>query len=109
MLGRLGLVATAVCFTVAPARAEQFLVHTQAEYAAASKRVSAGDTITLANGTWRDFDLVITGQGSQKKPVTVKAQTPGQVLLTGQSSLRLSGRHVIVSGLVFKDGHSPRG
>jgi poly(beta-D-mannuronate) lyase len=109
MLARLGLVATATCLVVAPARAERYLVHDQREYERARARVEAGDTITLAEGTWRDFEIVISGAGTADRPIAVTAQTPGKVFLTGQSSLRIGGRHVVVSGLVFRDGHSPRG
>src|SRR3546814_16698809 len=31
----------------------------------------------------------------------------GKVLLTGQSNLRIGGKHLLVSGLVFKNGASP--
>ena len=109
MLARLSLVATVVCLVGAPVRAEEYLVRDQGEYALARKQVQAGDTITLANGTWRDFEMVISGVGSARKPITVKAQAPGMVFLTGQSSLRLGGQYVVVSGLVFRDGYSPRG
>ena len=109
MLSRLGLVAAVMCLAAAPAYAEEYLVRDQSAYAQALKRVQAGDTITLANGVWRDFELVVTGRGSSAKPITVKAEEPGKVFLTGQSSLRVGGRNVVVSGLVFKDGYSPRG
>ena len=29
------------------------------------------------------------------------------MIITGQSNLRIAGKHLVVSGLVFKDGHSP--
>ena len=109
MLARLSLVAAIICVAVAPAHAEQYFVHGQREYALARKQVQAGDTITLANGDWRDFDLVISGVGSASKPITVKAEVPGKVFLTGQSSLRLGGQYIVVTGLVFRDGYSPRG
>jgi poly(beta-D-mannuronate) lyase len=89
--------------------AEDHLVRNPAEYDAAAKAVRAGDAIILANGEWRDFELVITGKGTAAKPIAVKAQEPGKVLLTGQSSLRIGGEYIHVSGLVFKDGFSPRG
>ncbi|MEL6664334.1 MAG: polysaccharide lyase 6 family protein, partial [Pseudomonadota bacterium] len=67
-----------------------------------------GDTIVLANGVWRDFDMLVEGEGTVAAPITVRAQTPGEVILSGQSSLRLAGRHLVVSGLVFRDGYTPR-
>lgn len=93
----------------APLHAENYLVRTQSEYAQALKKVAAGDSITLANGEWRDFELVITGKGTGDKPIVVRPEQPGKVMLTGQSSLRIGGEHIHVTGLVFKDGYSPRG
>ena len=98
-----------VWLVAAPAQAENHVVHNQDEYAAAARHVDAGDVIVLANGEWRDFDLVITGEGREGAPITVTSQDAGQVILTGQSSLRLGGQYIVVSGLVFRDGYSPRG
>ena len=93
----------------APATAERFVVRGQSEYAAAAKLVEAGDEIVLANGEWRDFEMVITGKGEAGNPITVTSETAGSVILTGQSSLRIGGEYIVVSGLVFKDGYSARG
>ena len=92
-----------------PAHAEDHFVSNQQEYAAAARSVEAGDTITLANGEWHDFEMVITGEGRERAPITVTSETAGEVILTGQSNLRIGGSHVVVSGLVFRDGYSPTG
>lgn len=86
----------------------QILVKTQDEYAAAEKLAQPGDVIVLANGVWRDFDLVLEAEGTAEHPIYLVAQAPGQVILSGQSSLRLGGQYLIVSGLVFRDGYTPR-
>ena len=44
------------------------------------------------------------GAGSAEAPLTLRAQTPGQVILTGTSELLISGRHLVVEGLHFKHG-----
>ncbi|MBD2841868.1 polysaccharide lyase 6 family protein [Erythrobacter rubeus] len=109
MVARLCLVSAAFCAFSSPALAERILVSTQAEYTAAAADIEAGDTIVLASGEWDDFELVITGGGSADAPITIIAERPGDVILTGQSSLRIGGEHIVVSGLVFRDGFSPRG
>lgn len=97
-------------FAVAtPLHAEHYTVHNQNEYANALRRIKAGDNIILANGEWRDFELVITGKGRKDRPITVTAEEAGKVLLTGRSSLRIGGEHIVVTGLVFRNGYSPRG
>ncbi|WP_298468780.1 polysaccharide lyase 6 family protein [uncultured Erythrobacter sp.] len=109
MMTRLCLVLLAVLLGASPALAERYFVRDQNEYAHALKQIEAGDVIVLANGEWRDFELVITGKGRKGSPITVTSEEPGRVFLTGQSSLRIGGEYILVSGLVFKDGYSPRG
>ena len=87
--------------------AAETLVNSEEEYREALKTVEPGDTIVLANGVWRDFEVLFTGQGKADKPITLTAETKGKVILSGQSNLRLAGEYLVVSGLVFKDGHSP--
>ncbi|MBO6696930.1 MAG: polysaccharide lyase 6 family protein [Henriciella sp.] len=108
MFARLCLVLLLVVVAV-PAHAEHYFVRNQNEYAHALRQIEAGDVIILANGEWRDFELVITGRGRKGKPITVISEEAGKVFLTGQSSLRIGGEYILVTGLVFKDGYSPRG
>jgi len=109
MFARLCLVLLAICCGSVPALAEHYYVRNQNEYAHALKQIAAGDVIILANGEWRDFELVITGEGKPGSPITVISEEAGKVFLTGKSSLRIGGSHILVTGLVFKDGYSPRG
>jgi poly(beta-D-mannuronate) lyase len=109
MAGKLTLCAIAACAATCPAFAEDHLVRDQQEYARALERLEAGDRIILADGEWRDFEMVVTGRGEAQRPISVSAQTPGGVTLTGQSNLRIGGQYIHVSGLVFRDGYSPTG
>ena len=87
--------------------AAELLVSNQSEYAEAMKAVKPGDTIVLANGEWRDFEIVFAGNGTADQPITLTAESKGEVLITGRSNLRLAGEYLVVSGLVFRNGHSP--
>ena len=112
------LAATGSCATtpLIMAEADQFAgeplrkitVSTQDEYNALMKIAQPGDVIVLANGVWTDFDLVLEAEGTAENPIYLVAEDPGQVILSGQSSLRIGGKHLIVSGLVFRDGYTPR-
>jgi poly(beta-D-mannuronate) lyase len=95
------------CLTSFAAPASETVVKSEAEYRDAAKTPRPGDTIVLANGEWRNFEVLFTGIGTDEKPITLKAETKGKVLLTGQSNLRMAGEYLQVSGLVFKDGYSP--
>ena len=89
------------------AEAAGLLVRDQAGYAEAVDKARPGDHVVLANGEWRNFEIVFAGEGLPGKPITLRAETKGQVLITGRSNLRLAGEHLVVSGLVFKNGHTP--
>lgn len=91
------------------AAAESALVRNPAEFAAAVARLAPGDTLTMADGEWRDFQIAFSGHGEADKPITLTAQTPGGVVITGRSSLSLAGQYLVVSNLVFRDGWSPTG
>lgn len=87
--------------------AKEWLVNSESEYKKVFDKLSAGDEIVLANGNWENFEIVFSAKGTEEKPITLRAQTKGKVLLTGQSNLRIAGEHLIVSGLVFTDGFTP--
>ena len=111
------LAAAAISTLVAPPLAAQsvssearvMLVRTQDEYRRAASNPQPGDVIVLANGEWRDFEIVLTGRGTPERPIALLAQEAGKVIITGRSNLKLGGRHMLVSGLVFRDGYTPTG
>ncbi len=101
------LVILLLCALSAPLKARDILVADQQAYQQAASELVAGDTVILANGEWRDFEVVFTGVGTQEQPITLRAQDKGKVILSGQSNLKLAGEHLLVSGLVFKNGFTP--
>ncbi|SMD32474.1 poly(beta-D-mannuronate) lyase [Reichenbachiella faecimaris] len=66
-----------------------------------------GDTIVLANGEWKDAELVIQANGTKEAPIVVMAEKLGEVKLTGSSNLKLAGEFVVVNGLHFTKGYTP--
>lgn len=63
-----------------------------------------GDTITLTNQVWKDADILFKKNGAPGNPIILRAQTPGHVLLTGNSRLRIAGSWLVVDGLRFQFG-----
>ena len=88
-------------------QAAEIKVASQEEYQAALLNLEPGDTMVLANGEWRDFEIRFTGVGTPDQPITLRAETKGQVVISGESNLRLSGEHLLVTGLVFRNGYTP--
>lgn len=108
MLSRLALAAGLLWAGAATAQTTT-LVATPAEYQRVLRDVKPGDVIVLKDGVWRDFQILFEAEGRAGQPITLTAQTPGGVVLSGQSNLRLAGRQLVVSNLIFRDGWSPTG
>ena len=85
------------------------LVKSAEELNTAFVKASPGDVIVMQDGIWKDINIVVKGTGTKEKPITLKARTPGKVIISGKSSLRLSGHYLVVDGLYFKDGYSTSG
>jgi len=67
-----------------------------------------GDVLVIADGTYRDQVLKWRGKGQADRPITVRAETPGGVIISGRSSLLIEGEHLAVEGLLFTDGHAAK-
>lgn len=89
--------------------AKNITVTNAEELKAANETAKPGDTVLLKNGNWQDVDMILTCQGKAAKPIVFKAQTNGQVSITGKSSLRLGGSFIIVEGLLFTNGFASTG
>src|SRR6187431_125719 len=76
------------------------------ELNSANKNAKPGDTIILQNGEWKNVTMILDCIGSKEKPVVIKAQTPGKVLITGNSKLKIGGQYLIVDGLYFANGYA---
>ncbi|QCW99906.1 alginate lyase [Aggregatimonas sangjinii] len=73
----------------------------------AIKNAKPGDEIVMANGDWNDVEIRFVGYGTEEQPITLKAETAGEVLIKGKSDLKLGGEYLIVNGLHFNTGYSP--
>ncbi|GAA4951848.1 hypothetical protein GCM10023314_26620 [Algibacter agarivorans] len=78
-----------------------------AELNDAVKNAKPGENIVLANGVWKDVQIKFTGKGTDNNPITIKAETSGEVFIEGVSNLEISGEYLEVEGLFFRNGQSP--
>lgn len=74
-----------------------------------SGKPTAGDTIVWADGTYADVELDIKGSnGTKEQPIRFQAASPGGVIFSGESQLRIGAEHWVISGFHFKgDGKTP--
>lgn len=90
-----------------PNSEDKSLVHTMDEFNALVPKLQPGDSLVLANGVWRNAELLFEGIGTADKPIKLTVEEKGKVTLEGASNLQLAGAYLIVEGLVFKNGHTP--
>lgn len=83
------------------------IVTDQEELKEAIHTAQPGDKIVLENGVWKDVQIRFTGEGTEEKPITLKAESPGKVFIEGISDLKFGGKYLVVDGLHFRKGHSP--
>lgn len=107
MRGSAVVFAVACLLVQAPLYARDFAVDSHAAFQRAAAAAMPGDRIVMADGEWRDVELVFSTRGKADKPITLTARTPGKVVITGRSNLRIGGSHLVISGLVFRGGYSP--
>jgi poly(beta-D-mannuronate) lyase len=78
-----------------------------AELSNAITQAQPGDEIILQNGVWENVEIEFEAHGTTENPITLRSETPGEVFIEGQSSIKLSGEYLIVDGLFFRNGFTP--
>ena len=108
-----GLIFTCVLFLLLScgnnSKPEAILVKDIKELNQAIGEATPGDKIVLANGVWNDVQIKFYGRGTKEQPITLRAETPGDVIIQGESDLKLGGEYLVVKGLFFTNGSSPSG
>ncbi len=83
------------------------LVSNVDELKEAISNATPGTEIVMKNGQWNDVQIKFIGKGVDGNPIVLRAEKPGEVIITGKSDLKLGGEYLVVDGLYFKDGASP--
>jgi poly(beta-D-mannuronate) lyase len=87
----------------------QYRVSTAAGIASRMLTAQPGDTLTMTNGTWINQSIMFAGFGTAAAPIILRAESYGGVVLTGTSTLNISGRNLVADGLLFRNGYSTAG
>ena len=85
------------------------LITNAVELSAAIAKANAGDILVLKNGEWKNVTINFNSNANSGFPITLRAETPGKVILTGNSMLTFSKPFLIVDGLFFKNGQIASG
>lgn len=102
------LILTLLLIALLPVSGRSFRVQNISEFNARVKQLEAGDTLILANGSWKDVEFKLKGKGTADNNIHLMAETPGKVIVEGKSRLQFSGEYLFISGLVFKNGSTPK-
>lgn len=84
-------------------------VSSASEISTAMISAAPGDTLIMTNGLWVDQLVVFRGTGTESEPIVLTVESPGQVIMTGTSTLRISGSYLVADGLYVRNGHSSSG
>ena len=105
MHSRVALLGVMIALGQGPVLAADYHVADPVALSQAIDKAGPGDHILLAPGEWRDVRLVFSSRGTPGEPIVLAAEIPGETIITGRSSLQIAGEHLVVSGLVFRDGY----
>ncbi|HAI13725.1 MAG TPA: hypothetical protein DCM28_18610 [Phycisphaerales bacterium] len=75
------------------------IVSSASDVTTAMLTAQPGDVLVWTDGTYNDQAIGFYGaNGTAEHPITLRAQTPGGVILTGNSKISIGGEYLIVSG-----------
>lgn len=89
-----------------------YLIHNEKEFNDIRAQIKPGDQILIANGTYAPWGLIINTVGTAARPVTIKAETAGKVIFTGdvtQPIFKLTGSYTVLEGITFTGCNSEKG
>ncbi|MFR9602688.1 MAG: polysaccharide lyase 6 family protein [Rikenellaceae bacterium] len=84
-----------------PSPKNSFKVSNKAEFDLAVGRVSSGDEIVLADGVWRDVELIIDASGTEQEMIYVRGEHPDKTFISGGSQIKFGGDYLYLYNLSF--------
>src|SRR5688572_10213748 len=101
VVGLVGIIAAA-------ASAAEYQVSSADEIRGLNEKLRPGDVVVMRDGAWTDQAITFDAKGTAEAPITLRAQTPGKVVLSGTSTITIDGEHLVVSGLLLKEGRGEK-
>jgi len=82
--------------------AESYIISNMSELSKLNS-LKPGDKIVIASGNYNSQKMQFTANGTEYAPIILEGEKPGEVIFTGESSLKISGSFIVVRNLFFKD------
>ena len=93
-------------FFVTGLSAKTWKVYNIKELQQADQAAQPGDLILLQAGEWKNISIQLTAKGTEQAPIIYKVSIPGEVQITGQSSLSIGGEWLVIDGWFFTNGNA---
>ena len=87
-----------------PAYSAEHRVSSAADVTRRAETAQPGDVLVMRNGVWQDQAITFAARGTAERPITLRAESPGKVILAGRSSVVIDGEHLVVEGLYLRYG-----
>jgi poly(beta-D-mannuronate) lyase len=100
------LLSTSVVLLLTNALAKDYTVSNAQEISAL--KLLPGDKVIMKAGNWKNQQIIFNAKGTEKQPIVLTTEIPGQVISSGISTLKIDGEYLVVDGLAFADGYSDK-
>lgn len=84
-----------------PEPINSYTVSSKAEFDAAVAKVTPGDEIVLANGTYTDITFEFDADGTAENMIYLRGEDPTKVFISGSSQIKFGGDYLYVYNLTF--------
>ena len=82
----------------------RYEAHNAHEIEALSLKLTPGDQLILVGSDWQDAHFTLGAHGTAQAPIFIGAETAGDVVFSGDASVRFYGSNLVIMNLVFRDG-----
>jgi hypothetical protein len=89
--------------------AKETLVSSAAEIKTVMSTAQPGDTLVMKNGVWHNQQIIFEGDGAEGDSILLRVETPGHVILKGNSRISIDGTYLKVDGLKIIGGYNAEG
>lgn len=99
----LSTIAIMLC-SIMVTSAKTYKVASREQCNAAIQKLVAGDVIIILDGNYTSWEITIGANGTEQKPIVVRAETMGQVRFSGdvnKPAFTVTGNYVTLNGISF--------
>jgi poly(beta-D-mannuronate) lyase len=100
------VLSTSMVLSITNAKAKDYTVSNAQEILAL--KLLPGDKVIMKAGDWKNQQITLKAKGTEQHPIILTTEKPGQIISSGNSTLKIDGEYLLVDGLAFADGYSEK-